>query len=55
MIQVNALTIVSCESWESRKGTKENELFLPHHECDINDEGSSGSMEAAGFVECFVF
>ena len=44
---------MSCESWESRKGTEEYELFLSHHECDINYEGSSGSMEAAGFVECF--
>ena len=30
------------------------ELFLSHNECDINHEGSSGSMEAAGVAECFM-
>ena len=47
-------TCKACEPWESRKGTEEYELFLSHHECDINHEGSSGSMEAAGIVECFI-
>ena len=46
----------ACESWESRKcGTEEYELFLSYHECDINHEVSSGSMEAAGIVECFFY
>ena len=47
-------TCKACESWQSRKGTEEYELFLSHHECDINHEGSSESMEAAGMVECFM-
>ena len=28
--------------------------FLSHHECDTNDEGSLGSMETAGILECFM-
>ena len=49
-------TCKACESWESLKGgTEENEQFLPYHECDINHEGSSGSMEAAGIAECFLW
>ena len=47
-------TCKACESWESHKGTEEYELFFSHHECDINHEGSSGSMEAAGIAECFM-
>ena len=47
-------TCKACESWESRKGTEEYELLLSYHECDINHEGSSGSMEATGIVECFM-
>ena len=27
---------------------------MSHHECDTNHEGFSGSMEAAGIVECFM-
>ena len=52
--RVMTKTCKACESWESCKGTEEYELFLSHHECDINHEGSSGSMEAAGIVERFM-
>ena len=44
-------TCKACQSWESRK---EYEKFITNHDCDINHEGSSGAMEAAGFVECFM-
>ena len=52
--RVMTKTCKACESWESRKGAEEYELFLSNHECNINYEGSSGSMEAAGVVECFM-
>ena len=48
-------TCKACEPWESHKGTEDYELFFSHHECDINHEGSSSSMEAAGIVECFMY
>ena len=52
--RVMTKTCKACESWESRKGTGEYELFFSHHECDINHEGYSVSMEAAGIAECFM-
>ena len=43
--------------WESRKGTEAYEKFInvirDSHECSINHDGSAGSMEAEGVVECF--
>ena len=47
-------TCKACQSWESRKDTTEYEKFITNHDCDINHEGSSGAMEAAGLVECFM-
>ena len=47
-------TCKACESWRSRKGTEEYELFLPYNERDINHAGSAGSKEAAGIAECFM-
>ena len=45
----------TCQSWEGREGTDEYEQFISTHEpnCDINHQGSLGSMEAAGLIECF--
>ena len=45
----------TCQSWEGREGTDEYEQFMSTHEpnCDINHQGSAGSMEAAGLIECF--
>ena len=45
-------TCKACKSWETRKSTEEYELFLSHHECNTNHEGSSGSIEAVPIVEC---
>ena len=46
-----------CTLWESRKGTEAYEKFInvirDSHECSINHDGSAGSMEAKGVVECF--
>ena len=46
-----------CTSWEGRKGTAAYEEFInvirDSHECSINHDGSAGSMEAKGVVECF--
>ena len=47
-------TCKACQSWESRKDTEEYEKFKTNHDCDINHEGLSGAMEAAGLVECFM-
>ena len=48
-------TCKACQSWESRKDTEDYEKFITNHDCDINhEEGSSGAMEAAGLVECFM-
>ena len=30
------------------------EQFMETHNCSINHEGSAGSMEAAGLMECFM-
>ena len=45
----------TCQSWEGREGTDEYEQFISTHEpnCDINHQGSAGSVEAAGLIECF--
>ena len=46
-----------CTLWERRKGTNAYEKFInvirDSHECSINHDGSAGSMEAKGVVECF--
>ena len=46
-----------CTLWESRKGTDAYEKFInvirDSHERSINHDGSAGSMEAKGVVECF--
>ena len=42
---------------EKTKKNSEPELyerFMETHNCPINHEGSAGSMEAAGLVECFM-
>ena len=49
-------TCKACTSWEKRKNS-EPELykqFMETHDCPINHEGSAGSMEAAGLVDCFM-
>ena len=46
----------ACTSWEKQKNS-EPELygqFMETHNCPINHEGSAGSMEAAGLMECFM-
>ena len=47
-------TCKACQSWGSWKDTEEYEKFKTNHDCDINHEGLSGAMEAAGLVECFM-
>ena len=46
-----------CTLWERRKGSDAYEKFInvirDSHECSINHDGSAGSMEAKGVVECF--
>ena len=46
-----------CTKWESRKGTDAYEKFenviRDSHECSINHNGSAGSMEVKGIMECF--
>ena len=42
---------------EKTKKNSEPELyerFMETHNCPINHEGSAGSMEAVGLVECFM-
>ena len=54
--RVLSKTCSACTSWEPRKES-EPELyqnFLETHVCSINHEGSAGSMEAAGVVDCFM-
>ena len=45
----------TCQSWEGREDSDEYEEFISTHElnCDINDHGSAGSVEADGLIECF--
>ena len=40
---------------EGQESSNEYDEFLSLHEpnCDINHQGSAGSMETAGLVECF--
>ena len=42
-----------CKIWEQKKNTPEYEQWKTTHQCYINHEKSSGSMEAAGAVEIF--
>ena len=46
-----------CTKWESRKGTDAYEKFenviRNSHECSVNHDGSAGSMEVKGIMECF--
>ena len=46
-----------CTSWESRKNTDDYERFInvirDSHMCSINHDGSAGSMEVKGILECF--
>ena len=42
-----------CFSWEEKAGTPEYDEWKAKHICDINHEGSSGSMESEGAVEIF--
>ena len=41
---------IACSSWGSREVYKD---FLSKHECLINHQGSSGSMESAALIEIF--
>ena len=43
----------ACKYWEKKKETPEYEQFLLEHDCPINHEKSSGSMESAGAVTIF--
>ena len=43
----------ACNYWEKKKETLEYEQFLLEHDCPINHEKSSGSMESAGAVTIF--
>ena len=51
--RVKTKKCMACSSWESRKGTDEYIDFASNHECLINHEGSSGSMESDALVEIF--
>ena len=51
--RVKTKKCTACSSWESRKGTDEYIDFASNHECLINHEGSSGSMESDALVEIF--
>ena len=42
-----------CRIWEQKKDTSEHKDWKATHQCNINHEKSSGSMEAAGAVELF--
>ena len=46
----------ACISWEKQKNSEPElyEQFMETHNCPINHEGSAGSMEAAGLMECFM-
>ena len=50
-VKTNKSTAYS--SWESRTGSDEYTDFPSNHECLINHEGSSGSMESDALVEIF--
>jgi hypothetical protein len=39
--------------WRGKKETKEYQCWKVEHQCQINHEGSSGSMEASGAVAMF--
>ena len=51
--RVKGKKCTACSSWESGKGTDEYIDFASNHECLINHEGSSGSMESDALVEIF--
>ena len=42
-----------CRIWEQKKGRPEYEEWKATHQCNVNHEKSSGTMEAAGAVEIF--
>ena len=42
-----------CRMWKDKKGTPEYQCWLVDHQCEINHETSSGSMEASGAVKIF--
>ena len=42
-----------CKMWNNKKGTPEYQCWLVDHECEINHERSSGSMESAGAIAIF--
>ena len=46
----------TCTSWEKQKSSEpeSHEQFMETHNCLINHEGSAGSMEVAGLVDCFM-
>ena len=54
--RVLSKTCNACKSWEVRKEAEPDlyQKFLETHDCSINHEGSSGSMESSGIVECFM-
>ena len=43
----------ACQSWKGKEGTDEYDRFNADHKCCINYEGSAGSMETAGVLECY--
>ena len=43
----------SCKLWEHKKDSSNHEDWNITHNCPINHEGSSGSMEAAGMIRMF--
>ena len=42
-----------CKYWNKKKNTKEFEEWSLHHKCQINHQGSSGSMEVTGVRSIF--
>ena len=53
--QVLSKTSNARASWECRKNSELDlhDQLLSTHQCSINTEGSDGSIEASGVVECF--
>jgi len=42
-----------CKLWRSKKGTPQYQCWLVDHQCEINHDTSSGSMESVGAINMF--
>ena len=43
----------ACQSWKGKEGADENDRLNDDHNCCVNYEGSAGSKETAGVLECY--